>query len=214
MSGEDDDANSVPETNAGGAEKEVEADAKKSFDSEVSRSLELKKGLELSPFLYEFANAIGAALAGSEARVVKSLTDTLGAIAHRVEGLEKSLAATQSAQDEYNSALAKAVVGIGEAVGTTAEATAQQAQLPVGAPKSQSMGGVQQSNNGVNVLNKSYAGPGGLDMNMNKSLVSEALVELAKSNEIQPIEVVRFETSNELLPATRAKVEALVNSRN
>lgn len=212
-SGEDDDANSVPESNAGGKESEIEQDAKKSFDGAVSKSLELQKGLELSPFLYELTNAIGAALGGAEERVVKSLANTIGALAQRVESIEKSQATTTAAQDEFNKSLAEAVVGIGETVGATADATAQQAQLPVGAPKSQMRQGAAGGND-INVMSKSYAGPGGLEMNMSKNIISDALVELAKSNEVQPIEVVRFESTNDLLPATRAKVEALVRGGN
>jgi hypothetical protein len=212
MSGEDDDAGSVPETNAGGKEGEIEADAKKSFDGAVSASLELQKGLELSPFLYEFANAIGSALSGSEDRITKSLAATIGGLAQRVEAIEKSQSAATAAQDEFNKSLADAVVGIGESVGATAEATAASAQMPVGAPKSQ-MRQTQATGN-LNVMNKSYDGPGGLDMNMSKAVISDALVELVKSNEVQPLEVVRFETTSDLLPATRAKVEALVRGGN
>lgn len=212
-SGEDDDANSVPETNAGGKEGEVEQDAKKSFNGAVGSSLELSKGLELSPFLYELTNAIGSALAGSEGRISKSLENTLGGLVRRIDAIEKSQSATAGAQDEFNKSLATAVVGIGESVGAAADASAYQSQLPVGAPKSQMRQG-QAAGNGINVISKSYAGPGGLDMNMSKSVISDALVELSKSNEVQPIEVIRFESTNDLLPATRAKVEALVRSGN
>ena len=208
MSGEDKDAASVPPSHAGGKEDEVEADAKKSFDAAVDSSLELQKGVEISPFLYELTRAIGSALAGSETRVVKGLEAALTKIANRVSVIEKSQAATAAAQDEFNKSLAEAVVGIGETVGATADATAKQAHLPVGAPKSQTRLGSDAS--GVNVMSKSYGGPGGLDMNLSKSMISDALVELAKSKEVQPIEVVRFESANELLPATRAKVEAFV----
>lgn len=211
-SGEDDDAASVPESNAGGKEMEIEHDAKKSFDASVSRSLELQKGLELSPFLYELTNAIGSALGGSEERVVKSLADTLGALVQRVETLEKSQAAANAGQDEFNKSLAEAVVGIGEAISATADVTAAQAHLPVGAPKSQMRETAPAG--GVNVINKSYAGPGGLDMNMNKSQISEALVELVKSNEVQPLEAIRFESDGKLLPATKSKIEAYLRGGN
>jgi hypothetical protein len=215
MSGEDDDANSVPETNAGGAEKEIEADAKKSFDNTVNSSLELSKGLELSPFLYELTNAIGHALGGSEGRIVKSLEATLTGIAHRVEALEKSQAAAAGQQEEFRKSLATAVVGIGESVSATADATAYQAQLPVGAPKSQMRQAPAQGNNGgINVMSKSYGGPGGLDLNMSKSVISDALVDLCKSNEIPVKEVIRFESTDILSPQTSAKVEALVAGRN
>ena len=216
MSGEDDDANSVPETNAGGKEGEVEADAKKAFNDTVNSSLELSKGLELSPFLYELTNAIGHALGGSEGRIVKSLEAALGGIARRVDSLEKSQKAVAGAQDEFYKSLATAVVGIGENVSATADATAYQSQLPVGAPKSQMRQAPagQQSNGGVNVMSKSYGGPGGLEMNMSKSVISDALVDLCKSNEISATEVIRFESTDILSPQTRSKVEALVAGRN
>ena len=212
-SGEDDDAGSVPETNAGGKESEVEQDAKKSFNGAVNGSLEVSKGLELSTVLYELTNAIGSALSGSEGRISKSLESTLGGLVRRIESIEKSQRDAAGAQDEFNKSLASAVVGIGESVGASADAVAYQSQLPVGAPKSQ-MRGQAGGNNGINVVSKSYTGPGGLDMNMSKSVISDALVELSKSNEVTPIEVIRFESTNDLAPATRAKVEALVRGGN
>lgn len=216
-SGEDDSAGNVPETNAGGKEDEVEADAKKSFNDAVNSSLELSKGLELSPFLYELTNALGHALGGSEGRIVKSLEGILGGIAQRVETLEKSSRAAAGAQDEFNKSLATAVVGIGENVGANADATAYQAQLPVGAPKSQmrqAAPAAQAQQGGINVMSKSYGGPGGLDMNMSKAVISDALVDLCKSNEIPATEVIRFESTDILSPQTRSKVEALVAGRN
>ena len=215
-SGEDDDANSVPETNAGGAEKEIEADAKKSFDAAVNSSLDLQKGLELSPFLYELTRAIGSALGGSEGRIVKALEGKLQGIGGRVSAIEKSQNASSTAQDNFNKSLAEAVVGIGESVGAQADATAYNSQLPVGAPKSQmrQAPAAQGGTGGINVMNKSYGGPGGLEMNMSKAVISDALVDLVKSQDVSPIEVIKFESTDQLSAQTRAKVEALVAGRN
>lgn len=211
-SGEADDADSVPESNAGGKEGEIEGDAKKSFSGAIANSPELQKGLELSPFLYEMTQAIGAALAGSESRVVKSLAATLGGLVERVATLEKSQSAANGAQEDFNKSLAEAVVGIGEAIGATVDATAAQAHYPVGAPKSQMR--EAQGGQGVSVVNKSYSGPGGLEMNINKSQISDALVELVKSNKVQPLEAIRFESDGKLLPATRVKIEEYYRSGN
>lgn len=213
MPGEQDDANSAPCTNAGEKmdEGEVQQDAKKSFNGAVETSLELQKGIEASPFLYELVKAIGSALSGSEARVVKSLTNTVAALASRIDSLEKSSNGRASEQNEFNKSLAEAVVGIGELVNGTTDVAAQAASAPVGPPKSQLVKG---QTNGINVIEKSYGGPGGLNMDLTKSQYTDIMVDMVKSGKLNGNEVLKFETTGEILPQTQQKVAAYLNGKN
>lgn len=211
--GTDDNADSVPDTNAGNnTTDEVEPDAKKSFGAAVNSSLELQKGLELSPFLYEMTRAIGDALAGSEARVVKSLSNVIGQLAARVEAVEKSVVGQGTTQDEFNKSLAQAVVGIGEATIGTSNTELQNAQMPVGAPRSQSRAPVQGTDAGY--VNKSVAGPGGLDMDLNKSQIVEAMADMVHKGQLDSLAVLKFEGSNEIDPQTRQRVINHINGSN
>lgn len=214
--GEQDDANSAPASSAGAKmdESEVEGDAKKSFNGAVSTSLELQKGIEASPFLFELTKAIGAALEGSESRVVKSVTNAVTALVARVDALEKSTTARASDLADFNKSLAQAVVGIGEIVGGASDAGAHAANAPVGAPKSQLTKGGYDGSNQINVIEKSYNGPGGLDMNMSKSQICETMVDMVKGGQLAANEVIKFEHTGEILPSTQKKVAAYLNGKN
>ena len=212
--GEDDDAVSVPDTHGGQKMdgSDVEDDARKSFNNTVNSSLELQKGLELSPFLYELTRAIGSALGGSEARVVKSLQGVIGSLVTRLEAVEKSVASSAATQDEFNKSLAEAVVGIGNAtIGATNEEI-NKAQMPVGGPRSQIRAATPDNSQGY--VNKSYAGPGGLDMDLTKSQITNAMVDMVEKSLLDPSHVIKFEGHGELDPSVRNRVLNHLNGGN
>ncbi|MCF6205365.1 MAG: hypothetical protein L3J47_00530 [Sulfurovum sp.] len=201
-SGEEDDAKSVPASNAGGEEEDVEPDAKKSLDQAIGRSLELQKGFDTAPVLYEFANAIGHALNGSEDRVVKSLSDALSSLTARIGDIEKSQQAAAAAQDTFNKSLAGAVVGIGESVSVSADESARQARMPVGPPMSQL---------GAAPSPMAKSQPIGGGMQFSKAAVSEALFELAKSGHVKALEVSKHEVTGNISPESMQKVETFLS---
>lgn len=200
--GEGDDANSVPPTNAGdNTNDEIEPDAKKSFNSAVKGSLELQKGIEASPFLYEFVRAVGEALSGSETRTQKSVMAAVEKYGHKLATIEKAL----SDQQAFNKSLAATVVGIGELVSGGQNALAAAASAPAGGPRSQ-------TRSGIAVINKSLDGDG-LDA-LNKAQVSDVMTNLVKSGELGPLDVIRFESTGELPPSARQKVVSYLNGKN
>lgn len=186
---------------------EIEQQAKKSFDGAVSQSNVLQKGLEMSPLLVEFARAIGVGLEGVEvrtaSRVAKSLVDALGPVLKRVDTIEKALGSLVKEQGDFNKSLADAVVGIGHQVAGTAEVAVAQAQAPVGPPRSQLRSGQ------VNVVQKSFSGPGGLDVgdsSLAKSQIVNVMADMVKANRLNPIDVIKYEASGELAPAVQQAV--------
>lgn len=167
----------------------------------------LSKGIEMSPILHEFVVAIGHALEGQESRVVKSLAKSLAPIIARLDSVEKSFAD----QGEFNKSLAEAVVGIGQHVSGTADVAGAASGLPTGAPKSQlrSVSGGQQGQ--LNTINKSFNGPGGLEsgeLAMAKSQVVDAMYEMVKAQKLNPLELVKFESTGQLNPQVQQAVLA------
>lgn len=215
--GECDDANSVPDTNAGDNEDdEIEADAKKSLQGAISESKNLRKGIEMSAILAEFARAMGTALQGTEARVAqrvtKSVTAALAPVLSKVDALEARLTKSVDAQSAFNKGLGETVVGIGQHVVGSGEVASSQATAPVGAPKSQFRSQPQGS---VQAVEKSF-GPGGLENGTEalvKSQAVEAMTDLVKSNQINALEVCKFEMTGEISPHVQKMVLAHVQGR-
>lgn len=205
-------ASSVPPTNAGDdTTDEVESDAAKSFNQAVNTSLELQKGLELSPFLYELTRALGTALSGTEAGVAKGVAAALSPVVKRIEAIEKSIGDSFQDQGEFNKSLAGAVLGIGQVVSGNVQEATQQATQAAYAPKSQMRAGT--SDGGVQVINKAV-GPGGLEMDLTKSQISEAMVEMVTKGQLDTLSVIKFEGSGEINPQTRQNVLAYLSSLN
>lgn len=209
--GEADDAGSVPDSHAGDSEQdEIEPDAKKSLESAVGNTTHLRKGLEVSPILVEFARAMGEALQGTEARTRQTIVKSLTPVVSRIAELEKSVQAYVSDQGEFNRGFAETLVGVGQHVAGNSEVAAAAATQPVRAPKSQFQAGQQgqQGQQGVQVLEKAF-GPGGLDVGtdaMQKSQVISAMLELSKANKINSLDVIKYETTNEISPSAQQLV--------
>lgn len=206
--GTDDDASNVPDTHGGkDTSSEVEPDAKKSLGQHLDRSKVIQKGFEISPFLYELTNALGSVMSDSEARVIKSLAGVITGLNGRIASLEKSLSASQSDQGTFNKSLAEAVVGIGEAQIGGSNAALQAARLPVGAPKSQFRTG---AGNGVQALQKSV-GPGGLDMDLSKSQVVNAMTDMVEKGLLNGMDVIRYEGNGEISSEVLSRVSAHIS---
>jgi len=192
------DANTAPETNAGKDEDDVESDAKKSLTNAVAMTNDLSKGIEVSPVLYELVRAIGAGLEGAEVgtsrKISKALTTEIGKLVGRIQGIEKSL----NDQAEFNKGFAETLVGIGQHVAGQSQVFAAQASAPVGPPRA-----VQ----GVRQLEKSFAG--GLDVStdaLNKSQITDAMVDMVQKGRLSAMEVVKFESTGELNTSVRNSV--------
>ena len=190
--GEAKDAGSVPDSHAGESEQdEIEHDAKKSLDGAIAQSNHLRKGLEMSPILAEFANAMGLALRGVEGNVQKSVVAAVAPLVARIEQVETALTESIADQGQFNTAFAETMVGIGQHVAGASDVQAAAAHAPAYAPKSQLravQGGQQQ---GVAPVQKSF-GPGGLANGgeaLAKSQISDAMTELVKKGNLSSLPV-------------------------
>lgn len=205
--GEAKDAGSVPDTNAGTDEtdSEIEADAKKSLAGAIAKTTNLRQGIEMSAILAEFARAMGTALEGTEARVAQRVTKSVAAVLSpvldRVAALESSLAKSFGEQREYNNAYAEALVGIGQHVAGASQAAAAQASQPVAGPRSQFR--PQQGQYVEKAFGNANSGS-----TLSKSQVVDIMTDLAKSNKIAPLHVIKFETTGELSPDVQSLILA------
>lgn len=212
-SGNEDDAKKVPETNAGGdTDDEIESDAKKSLDGAINQTQQLRKGIEMSPILAEFARAMGEGLRGVEARTAqrlqKSIIDALTPIADYVGQMGQTLVKHIDEQGSFNKGFAEAVVGIGQQLAGSSEVAMASASAPVGAPKSQ----LRSVPAGVQPVQKSF-GPGGIDMSDNalaKSQITDAMFEMVKGGKLSALDVVKFDSTGELTPQVKSMVLAHV----
>jgi len=196
----------APDTHAGDDESdEVQEDAKKSLEGAIGNTQELRKGIEMSPVLAEFARAMGEALRGTEFRVQNAVVKAIGTLTSRIETVEKSLNSYASEQGEFSKGFAETLVGIGQHVAGNSEIAAAQASQPVSAPKSH-----------VRAVNKSF-GPGGLNINENtiaKSQMIDSMVELVQKGKLNQLEVVKFETTGEINPQVQKMVLAHATGQN
>jgi len=202
----------VPDSHAGDADEPIEPDAKKSLAGAIGQTDHLRKGIEMSPILAEFARAMGVALEGVEARtaqrVSKALTDAIAPLVGRVDAIEKSFGGFANQQTDFSKGFAEAMVGIGQQLAGSAEVASAAATGPVGGPKSHLRaipGGQGQAPGGVQAVQKSF-GPGGLDVSgeaFAKSQITDAMIELVKGGKLNHLDVIKFESSGEMNPAVQ-----------
>jgi hypothetical protein len=206
----------VPDSHAGDDDEPIEGDAKKSLGGAIAGTDHLKKGIEMSPILAEFARAMGVALEGTEARtasrISKAITDAVSPLVARIEHVEKSVVGYGASQGEFNKSFAEAMVGIGQQLAGSAEVAGVAATAPQGGPKSHLRaipgGNAGGAPAGVQAVQKSF-GPGGLDTSGDafaKSAITDAMIDLVKGGQLNQLDVVKFETSGEMNPAVRQMV--------
>jgi len=166
----------------------------KSLEAMQQESDTVQKGIEISPFLAEFAAAFGARMDTIE----KSLDGRIvEATNFMLEQVGSYLDARFDEQGDFNKSLADAVVNIGHGVAGNIEQVQQVAEAPAGPPKSQLQ--VLQGGQGQpGVLQKSFDGPGG--ESLTKSQIQDALVDMVTKGQVNALEVSKFDMTNDLRP--------------
>jgi hypothetical protein len=186
----------------------------KSFGGALNGASNLQKGIEMSPILAEFARAMSIGLEGVEARVVDSVRKSLAPVVERIAQLEKSFGGYASRANEFQNGAAEALVGIGQQIAGTAEVVNKSMTGPAGGPRSVTRQGAQQDGNGqVIPLQKSFTGPGGLDMGegaLQKSQIVEMMAQMVSKGMLNPLDVIKFESTGELSPNVQAQVQGFV----
>jgi hypothetical protein len=205
------DAEADPGTSKGFPFDKDEDDdkAEKSLANGIAGHRQLREGIEMSPILHQFAAAMGHALEGQEARVVKSVTRALAPLFARIEGVEKSVNGFMSGQDEFNKSMGEAVVGIGQQIAGSGEVANAANSLPVGPPRSQLRSIAGGGQGGISPVAKSFGGPGGLEDGagaMAKSQIVNVMTDMVKSGKLNPLEVVKYESTGELTQAVSQAV--------
>lgn len=205
----------APETHAGNDDEEAwqpqaNAHVGKSLSGAIEGTKHLEPGINMSPVLAEFAKAMAIALEGTEARLIKAVNS----LNQRIGNVEKVVSSTGSDQGEFNKSFAEAIVGIGQQVAAVASLADQVASAPVGAPKSQLR--ALPGGNGVTPLQKSF-GPGGLDFGegaIAKAQITGALVKMVEAKQLNPRDVIKWESTGEMSAQTQAAVQAFIQSGN
>ncbi len=167
----------------------------KSLEGMAASSETVQKGIEISPFLAEFAAAFGARMDSIDKSMGSQITEGIN---HMLSQIGPYLDARFDEQGDFNKSLADAVVNIGHGVAGNIEQTQQQAEAPAGPPKSQLqvLQGGQPGQTGI--LQKSFDGPGGEQLT--KGQISDALVDMVTKGHVNALEVSKFDMTNELRP--------------
>lgn len=175
-------------------------DMGKSLPQAVQQSEPLKKGIEVSVFLAEFAKAMGSGFEGIEARL-QGRIDQVG------QALYDSLTGFASEQGEFNKSLAQGVVNIGHGVAGSIQQVQQVAEMPAQAPRSQQLQIIDGGQQGQPFVQKSFSGQQGQE-GISKSMVADCLGDMIQKGEqgVTPLEVIKFDTTGELRPDLQQRV--------
>lgn len=185
----------------------------KSLASAARSQKNLSKAIDMSPVIQEMVVALGHALEGQSVHVVKSVTAQLAPLIARIDSVEKSLAAFTANQTEFNKGFGETLIGIGEHVAGGSEVAAAAASQPAHGPRSNMRvmkGGADQTQ-GIQPLNKSFNGPGGLESGegaMAKSQLVNVMADMVQKGLLNPLDVVKFESTGELSQGTHEKIAA------
>jgi hypothetical protein len=166
----------------------------KSFADAAGESETIQKGIEVSDFLAEFAKSFGMGLGHLE----QTITDR---VTQNVMGAIQQFAGEQG---DFNKSLAEAVVNIGHGLAGYIQHETAVAEEPAGPPVSQlrPIPGGQQGQ--VQVMNKSQGGSP--FEQMDKSQILDHMTGLVEKGNLNPLEVVKFESTGEMHPATQEKL--------
>jgi hypothetical protein len=160
----------------------------------------LKKGIEMSPFLAELVKGIDQRFAMAEERTNESIVKAANAM---LQNLGEFLEPQFAKQGEFNKSLAEVVTGIGHGLHANIQQTAEIAEAPAGAPKSQ----LRAIDGGVQPIEKSFAGPGGASgETIQKSQVLSAMTDMVEKGNLNPLEVVKYENTNQIRPDLLQKI--------
>lgn len=194
---EEEAAEALAERRGKGKEKDEDDEEKpfgKSFADAAGESDTIQKGIEVSDFLAEFAKSFGMGLGHLE----QTITDR---VTQNVMGAIQQFAGEQG---EFNKSLAEAVVNIGHGLAGYIQHETAVAEEPAGPPVSQlrPIPGGQQGQ--VQVMNKSQGGSP--FERMDKSQILDHMTSLVEKGNLNPLEVVKFESTGEMHPATQEKL--------
>ena len=168
-------------------DKDDKDDKKNPFAKSLEANEDVAKGLEVSSFLSGWADVQGEALRGVEAR------------------LAKSLASTHGEQREYNTELAKSIVGLAEVLTLQSQRIEQLESTPARGPKST-----------TTAVEKSFGAGGAApqgDEQLSKSQVLSTMTQMVESGDLSATEVVKFESTNALTPEIDSQVKAYRSGR-
>lgn len=158
------------------------SDVSKSFTDHAAEHEVLSKGFEVSEFLAGFAQVMHKSLTSMEARITDRVLTAVARSAEETGSVQKSMA--------------EAVAALGEVLAAQAQRIDQVETGPARAAKSATMaksGGYRDS-----------AAEGGEDMN--KSQITEKLVELVQKGQATAQDVLKFDATGEITPELRRKV--------
>lgn len=172
----DDDKKDVPFF-AQGKDKDDEKMGKSMAEAILANDT-LRQGIEVSDFLAEFAKSFAYGLEGMEARLAQNVTGhVLTALGQMAEN-----------QGQFNKSLAEAISNIGHGVAGGLSAFQAQQDAPAHAPKSHQ------------VLSK---GSENRLEGMSKAQVADKLTDLVIKGQLSPIEVSKYEMTNQLSPVVQ-----------
>jgi len=151
----------------------------------------LQKAIEMSPFLAEFAKAFDQRMAMMEARTDEQIVKAANQM---LENMGEYLESRFAHQGEFNKSLAEVVAGIGHGLSANIQQTAEMAQAPASAPKS----AFRTIDGGAKPIEKSFGGPQG--ESLTKSQVLGAMSDMVEKGNLNPLEVVKYESTNQIRP--------------
>jgi hypothetical protein len=204
------DAEAAEKSMAKGEGQEVEDGGGKGAPGkegqEVGKSLAeendtLQKGIEMSPFLAEMVKAIDSRFQMVEQRQNDQVVKAANGI---LENLGEYLESRFATQEEFNKSLAEVVSGIGHGLHANIQQTAEMAQAPAGAPKST----LRAVDGGVQPIEKSFGGEPGGGEDIQKSQVLSAMTDMVEKGNLNPLEVTKYETTNQIRPDLLQKITA------
>lgn len=162
----------------------------KSFTDVLSENETVQKGVEVSDFLAEFAKSFGQGVGYLEERITQNV------VGHVLGALQQFA----GEQGEFNKSLAEAVVNIGHGLAGYIQQDAARSEEPAGPPKSQ----LRQGSGQVQVLQKSQGGSA--FEGMSKAQVLDSMTNLVEKGGLNPLEVVKYESTGEMSPGVEQKL--------
>lgn len=162
-------------------------DMGKSLADVAAENEDVSKGLELSSFLSGWVDA---------------QSDTLSSVESRIR---KSIESIHDEQKEYQTELAKSIVGLAEVLSLQSQRIEQLESTPARAPKS-----------AISAVEKSF-GPGGVapqGESLSKSQVLNYLTQMVESGKASATEVIKFESTSAISPELESRVLAYHSGRS
>jgi hypothetical protein len=151
----------------------------KSVEKAIENNETLQKSFEVSDFLSEFSKSFSDGIQGVEARNNESINKVYEAIG-----------AMASLQENFNKSLAEGIASIGHGMATLMDNQEAVAAAPARGPKSESAAAAA-------ALSKSQQSTAVID----KGAVIRALYGLMEQGAVKGLDVIKYETTEEISPA-------------